>query len=250
MSRTSKAKGKRKKEKVGAVVRTFAFCLFTFSFCSCRQDMHDQPKYRPLRPVDQIGSINDGRSARPLVEGTVARGELRDDVEFYTGRIAGFAQTTANTPATSSSQMPSQAASGGTPGLQGFVAEFPLQITAADLDRGQERFNIYCSVCHGPLGDGGGVIPKRGFRKPPSYHDDRLRNAPVGYFFDVITNGFGNMPDYAVQVEPSDRWRIIAYIRALQLSQRATVADVPADKRGELNKKPEAKEGEGHQGAK
>ena len=250
MSRTSKAKGKRKKEIVTAVVRTFAFCLFSFSFCSCRQDMHDQPKYRPLRPVDQIGSINDGRSARPLVEGTVARGELRDDVEFYTGRIAGFAQTMGNTPATSSSQASSQAASAGTPGLQGFVVEFPMQITAADLDRGQERFNIYCSVCHGPLGDGGGVIPKRGFRKPPSYHDDRLRNAPVGYFFDVITNGFGNMPDYAAQVEPSDRWRIIAYIRALQLSQRATVADVPADKRGELNKKPEAKEGEGHQGAK
>ena len=94
------------------------------------------------------------------------------------------------------------------------------------------------------------MIPKRGFRKPPSYHDDRLRNAPVGYFFDVITNGFGNMPDYAAQVEPSDRWRIIAYIRALQLSQRATVADVPADKRDELKKKPEAKEVDGHEGVK
>ncbi|HXI93757.1 MAG TPA: cytochrome c [Blastocatellia bacterium] len=249
MSRTSKEKGKRKKEKAAAASRTLAFCLLTFSFCSCRQDMHDQPKYRPLRPVDQIGSINDGRSARPLVEGTVPRGELRDDVEFYSGKIAGSGQTAA-TPAASVSQTPGQSASGGTPGLQGFVAEFPMQITAADLDRGQERFNIYCSVCHGPLGDGGGMIPKRGFRKPPSYHDERLRNAPVGYFFDVITNGFGNMPDYAAQVEPSDRWRIIAYIRALQLSQRATVADVPADKRGELNKKPEAKEGEGHQGAK
>src|SRR5712664_2106786 len=104
MSKTSKEKGKRKKEKLAAMVRTFSFCLFTFSFCSCRQDMHDQPKYRPLRPVDQIGSINDGRSARPLVEGTVARGELRDDVEFYTGKIAGFAQMMA----TSSSQVPSQ----------------------------------------------------------------------------------------------------------------------------------------------
>ena len=224
--------------------------LATLVFTACRQDMHDQPKYRPLRPVDQIGSINDGRSARPLVEGTVARGELRDDVEFYTGKIAEFRQTMPNTPATSSGAAPSQGASGVTPGLQGFVGEFPMQITAADLDRGQERFNIYCSVCHGPLGDGGGVIPKRGFRKPPSYHDDRLRNAPVGYFFDVITNGFGNMPDYAGQVEPSDRWRIIAYIRALQLSQRATLADVPADKRDELNKKPEAKEREAHQGAK
>jgi len=220
------------------------------AFSACRQDMHDQPKYRPLRPVDQIGSINDGRSARPLVEGTVARGELRDDVEFYTGKIARSGQTMENAPASSSSQVPGQPASGGAPGLQGFVTEFPMQITAADLDRGQERFNIYCSVCHGPLGDGGGMIPKRGFRRPPSYHDDRLRNAPVGYFFDVITNGFGNMPDYSAQVEPADRWRIIAYIRALQLSQRASVADVPADSRGELNKKPEAKEGEGHEGVK
>jgi mono/diheme cytochrome c family protein len=246
MLRTSKAKGKRKKEKVAAVVRTFAFCLFTFSFCSCRQDMHDQPKYRPLRPVEQLGTINDGRSARPLVEGTVARGELRDDVEFYTGKIAGARLTIDKMPAISSSQLPGQPASGASPGLQGFVAAFPMEITATDLDRGQERFNIYCSVCHGPLGDGGGMIPKRGFRKPPSYHDDRLRNAPVGYFFDVITNGFGNMPDYSAQVEPADRWRIIAYIRALQLSQRATVSDVPADKRTELNKKPEAAEGEGH----
>lgn len=231
-------------------LRSSILVLAAFSFSACRQDMHDQPKYRPLRPVDQIGSINDGRSARPLVEGTVARGQLRDDVEFYTGKIARFGQMVDKMPATSSSQMPGQPASGAAPGLQGFVTEFPRQITAADLDRGQERFNIYCSVCHGPLGDGGGMIPKRGFRKPPSYHDDRLRNAPVGYFFDVITNGFGNMPDYSAQVEPADRWRIIAYIRALQLSQRASVADVPADKRGELNKKPQAKAGESHEGAK
>ncbi len=231
-------------------LRSSLLILAAFAFSACRQDMHDQPKYIPLRPVDQIGSINDGRSARPLVEGTVARGELRDDVEFYTGRLAGSGQAVATTSAASSGQMNSQSASGTTPGLQGFVTEFPRQITAADLDRGQERFNIYCSVCHGPLGDGGGMIPKRGFRKPPSYHDDRLRNAPVGYFFDVITNGFGNMPDYSAQVEPADRWRIIAYIRALQLSQRASVADVPADKRDELNKKPEAKEGANHEGVK
>jgi mono/diheme cytochrome c family protein len=206
--------------------------------------MHDQPKYRPLRPVDQIGTINDGRSARPSLEGTVARGELRDDIEFYTGKLAGFNQNTTKSSAEPASQSADQSGSAATPELQGFVTEFPFQITEADLNRGQERFNIYCSVCHGPLGDGGGMIPKRGFRKPPSYHDDRLRKAPIGYFFDVITNGFGNMPDYSAQVEPIDRWRIIAYIRALQLSQSASVADVPPDKRAELNKKPETQEGE------
>jgi mono/diheme cytochrome c family protein len=211
---------------------------------ACRQDMHDQPKYRPLRPVDQIGTINDGRSARPSLEGTVARGELRDDVEFYTGKLAGFNQNAPASSAGPASQGADQSGSAATPELQGFVTDFPFQITEANLNRGQERFNIYCSVCHGPLGDGGGMIPKRGFRKPPSYHDDRLRKAPIGYFFDVITNGFGNMPDYSAQVEPIDRWRIIAYIRALQLSQSASVADVPPDKREELNKKPETQEGE------
>jgi mono/diheme cytochrome c family protein len=214
---------------------------------ACRQDMHDQPKYRPLRPVEQVGTINDGRSARPAIEGTVARGELKDDVEFYTGKLAGFNQNAAKSSAGTASQTTDQSAAAGTPELQGFVTEFPFQITANDLNQGQERFNIYCSVCHGPLGDGGGMIPKRGFRKPPSYHDDRLRKAPVGYFFDVITNGFGNMPDYSAQIEPIDRWRIIAYIRALQLSQSATLADVPPDKRGELNKKPDTQEGESNQ---
>ena len=212
---------------------------------ACRQDMHDQPKYRPLRPVDQVGTINDGRSARPSLEGTVARGELRDDVEFYTGKLAGFNQNATKSSAGPASQSADQSGGAATPELQGFVTEFPFQITEDDLNKGQVRFNIYCSVCHGPLGDGGGMIPRRGFRKPPSYHDDRLRKAPIGYFFDVITNGFGNMPDYSAQVEPIDRWRIIAYIRALQLSQSASVADVPPDKRGELNKKPEPQESEG-----
>jgi len=231
-------------------LRSSILVLAAFAFTACRQDMHDQPKYRPLRPVDQIGSINDGRSARPRVDGTVARGELRDDIEFYTGKVAESAQAVATMPAATPGETTGQSVPGATPVLKGFVTAFPMTITAADLDRGQQRFNIYCAVCHGPLGDGGGMVPKRGFRKPPTYHDDRLRNAPVGYFFDVITNGFGNMPDYSAQVEPADRWRIIAYIRALQLSQRASVADVPADKRGELDKKPEGKEGAGHEGAK
>jgi hypothetical protein len=230
--------------------RSSIVVLALLVFTGCRQDMHDQPKYRPLRPVEQIGTINDGRSARPRVEGTVARGELRDDVEFYTGRVARSGLTPENATPSSPRQLAGQPVSGGASGMQQFVAEFPMQISARDLDIGQERFNIYCSVCHGPLGDGGGIVPRRGFRRPPTYHDDRLRNAPVGYFFDVITNGFGNMPDYSAQVDPADRWRIIAYIRALQLSQRASVADVPPDKRGELNKKPDAKEGQAHEGAK
>ena len=210
-----------------------------FAFSACRQDMHDQPKYRPQRPIDQIGSINDGTSARPQVEGTVARDQLRDNVEFYTGKLRN-APATASTPAQASaaptpntatnSQGPQNAA----PTYQGFVTEFPMPISAADLDRGQERFNIYCSVCHGRLGDGSGMIVKRGFRRPPSFHEERLRSAPIGYFFDVETNGFGAMPDYASQIPPEDRWRIISYIRALQLSQRATIADVPAGERGKL----------------
>ena len=202
--------------------------------------MHDQPKYRPLRPVDSFGAIKDERSARPLVEGTVARDQLREDVEFYTGKVAGAASTAAPQPAASPQ--------GSTPGAQqtyqGFVTEFPIAITAAGLDRGQERFSIYCSLCHGSTGEGNGMIVRRGFRRPPSYDEERLRQAPPGYFFDVITNGFGTMPDYASQISPEDRWKIVAYIRALQLSARATVADVPADQRGRLSNDAKKQEGE------
>ncbi|MFY9555735.1 MAG: cytochrome c [Blastocatellia bacterium] len=215
------------------------FVATVLAFAACRQDMHDQPKYRPLRPVDQIGSITDERSARPLVEGTVARDQLREDVEFYTGKLRGTTQNAA-APISAQQTAPSSQAGAAPAGqsaaqYQGFVTEFPIPIAEADLDRGQERFNIYCAVCHGRLGDGSGMIVKRGFRRPPSFHDERLRSAPIGYFFDVETNGFGAMPDYASQIPPEDRWRIIAYIRALQLSQRATVADVPPDQREKLS---------------
>jgi mono/diheme cytochrome c family protein len=163
----------------------------------CRQDMHDQPRYKPLAQSD---FYPDQRSARAPVEGTVARGQLREDVYFYTGKI------------------------GNNPG--DFM---PFPVSEEVLIRGRERFNIYCAPCHSRLGDGNGVVPSRGFpRKPPSYHIERLRKAPLGYFFDVITNGFGIMPDYASQIPPGDRWRIIAYIRALQLSQGASMTDVPA----------------------
>ena len=120
---------------------------------------------------------------------------------------------------------------------------FPMAVTNEVMARGQERFNVFCSPCHGPTGEGNGMVVQRGFRKPPSFHDDRLRNAAAGYFFDVMTHGFGAMQDYASQVPVTDRWAIAAYIRALQLSQRATIADVPADRRADLDR-PVAAAGE------
>lgn len=162
----------------------------------CRIDMHIQPYYRPLSKSEFFA---DGRSARLPVEGTVARGDLREDAYFYTGKING------------------------NPGEY-----MPFPVTQAVLERGRNRFNIYCTPCHGRVGDGNGFIPSRGFRRPPSYHIDRLRKVPIGYFFDTMTNGFGVMPDYSAQIAPRDRWAIAAYIRALQLSQNATAADLPA----------------------
>jgi len=164
----------------------------------CRQEMYDQPKIKPLAESDFYPDL---RSARPQVEGTVARGQLHADAYLYTGKING------------------------NPGDY-----MPFPITEADLARGHERFNIYCAPCHSRLGDGNGMVPQRGYKHPPTYHQDRLRKAPLGYFFDVMTNGYGVMPDYAAQVSPEDRWRIVAYIRALQLSQNATVADAAGEK--------------------
>jgi mono/diheme cytochrome c family protein len=161
----------------------------------CRLDMHVQPKYLPLSKSD---FFPDERSARPVIPGTVARGDLRENTYFYTGKF------------------------GDTPGDY-----MPFPVNEDVLARGRERFNIYCAPCHSRLGDGNGMIPQRGFRRPPSYHIERLRKAPLGYFFDIMTNGFGAMPDYASQIPPRDRWCIVAYIRALQLSQNATSAEVP-----------------------
>ena len=173
----------------------------------CRQDMHDQPRYKPLAGTEFFG---DGRSARPVVEGTVARGQLRIDSTRYTGKLEGQE-----------------------------VDVFPFPITREDLARGQQRFNIYCSPCHSRIGDGNGMVVRRGFRQAASYHTERLIKAPVGHFFDVITNGFGAMPSYASRVEPDDRWRIAAYIRVLQLSENATINDVPRDQRSGLEAAPQ-----------
>ena len=161
----------------------------------CRNDMHDQPRFKPLAKSD---FYEDLRASRAPVEGTIARGQLHEDTYFYTGKI------------------------GANPGDY-MPAEVP--VNEATLERGRERFNIYCAPCHSRVGDGNGMIPQRGYRHPPTYHQDRLRKAPLGYFFDVMTNGFGAMPDYAMQITPEDRWKIVAYIRALQLSQNATSAD-------------------------
>jgi mono/diheme cytochrome c family protein len=183
-------------------VSSVILCVLCAAAAGCRQDMHDQPKYVPLR---QSSFFNDSRSARPLVEGTVARGQLRDDELMFTGKVKGEDATV-----------------------------FPMPVDAAVMARGQERFNIYCSPCHGRTGLGDGMIVRRGYRRPPSLHQDRLRNAPVGHFFDVMTNGFGAMPDYAAQIRAADRWAIAAYIRALQLSEHATLADVPAADRSQI----------------
>ena len=169
---------------------------------ACRQDMHDQPKYIPLR---QSAFFNDARSARPVVEGTVARGQLNEDELLYTGKVKGED-----------------------------AAVFPMRVDAAVMARGQQRFNIYCAPCHGRTGQGDGMVVRRGYRRPPSMHQDRLRGAPAGHFFDVMTNGFGAMPDYAAQIKAEDRWAIVAYIRALQLSEHAALTDVPAADRSRI----------------
>ena len=169
----------------------------------CRQDMHDAPRYEAF---EASASFADNRASRTAPAGTVARGWLRDDEALYTGKVAG--QT---------------------------VEAFPFAITHADLQRGQQRFNIYCTPCHGRIGDGNGMVVQRGYRQAASFHQDRLRQERVGYFYDVITNGFGAMPDYATQIPVRDRWLIVAYVRTLQLSQHATVEDVPAGSRAELD---------------
>jgi hypothetical protein len=179
-----------------AKLMSAASLLLLFVLAGCRTDMQDQPKFIPLRKSD---FYDDHRSSRPVIVGTVARGQLRDDTYFYTGMVGRDV---------------------------GNVMPFP--VTRDVLARGQERYNIYCSPCHSELGDGNGMIVQRGYRRPPSYHIDRLRQAPLGHFYDVISNGFGAMPDYSAQVAPADRWAIIAYIRALQYSQNAPAGSVPA----------------------
>ena len=197
------------KKLIGAKRRTIplTFALLPLTLLvvlssGCRQDMHDAPRYDPY---EKSAFLPNSSSAQPLVAGTVSRTSapgvaLNEDELLHTGK------------------------------LNGQIADvFPFAITRADLDRGQERFNIYCSPCHGATGEGNGMVVQRGYRQAANYHIDRLRLMSIGYFVDVMTNGFGAMPDYKAQITADDRWRIAAYVRALQLSHAAAEKDVPAD---------------------
>ncbi len=170
----------------------------------CRQDMADQPKNTPLSPSS---FFEDGRSERPLIDNTVPRGSLADDALFV--------------PKDSN--------------------VFPLPLTMDLMDRGQERFKIFCTPCHGLQGDGNGMVVMRGMKRPPTYHQPRLREVPNGYIFDVITNGFGQMQGYSAQIPPRDRWAIVAYVRALQLSRNAPASELPEDLRQKLSQGGSAK---------
>jgi mono/diheme cytochrome c family protein len=215
-------KAMERKKMIGeAAVRRAVLVLLSAAgmllLAGCREDMHEQPKFIPLRENDFYA---DQRSARPTIAGTIARGQLQDDPLLYTGKVNGKD-----------------------------ADEFPFAITDKDLARGRERFNIYCSPCHSQLGDGNGMISQRGLKNPPSFYDPRLLKAPVGHFFDAMTNGWGAMGDYSAQVPVADRWRIAAYIRALQLSRTAKPGDVPAGERvvvrGEVARGGGAAAGEG-----
>jgi hypothetical protein len=175
-----------------------AVCALLLAGCSLKQDMALQPKNKPLSPSD---FFQDGRSVRPLIENTVARGSLAND--------ALFVPKESNT--------------------------FPLPVNLELLDRGEGRYKIFCTPCHGLQGDGNGMVAVRGMKHPPTFHQERLRQSPTGYFYDVITNGFGAMYGYSAQIPPRDRWAIIAYVRALQLSRDAKVSELPAALRQQLD---------------
>jgi mono/diheme cytochrome c family protein len=188
-------------------MRRSALLAALFALCAgCREDMQDQPRYKPLAAST---FFIDGRSARPIPPGAVARDQGSADDVVHTGSTNGV-----------------------------YADTIPLPLNQALLERGRERFDIYCSPCHGYLGDGDGMVARRGFKIPPSLHHDRVRYAPPGYLFQVITNGYGAMGDYANQIATEDRWAIVAYLRALELSRNATVADVPPQERGGLEARP------------
>lgn len=212
MSR-SKSKVQSPKPKIR---RPAAYCLLLTVYCllavgcGVRFDMQDQPRYKTYKKSD---FFSDGRASREMPEGTIARGQLKENKAFHTGKI--------DNPDPNVQVATSTNAAGNTivTSFPNAIDEFPIPVTRELVERGQDRYNIYCIVCHGPVGSGDGMIVRRGFSPPPTYHDDRLRNAPVGHFFDVITNGWGKMNGYAAVLPAADRWAIVAYIRTLQVSQ-------------------------------
>jgi mono/diheme cytochrome c family protein len=226
----------------------FILCLL---LAGCQQKMARQPSYRPLEPSEFFA---DGRASRPLVAGTVPRGVPREDDRLLTGRVSARHDVTTAAAVIGLGAGPGLTAlapltAADRPDLE-YVTTFPIRIDRAALERGQQRFDIFCAVCHDRTGNGNGKIVERGYTHPPSYVTDYsrgldrrgvkvlLRDAPVGYFFEIVTQGYGAMADYSQQVTPEDRWKIISYIRALQLSQHAQVNDLPAAVRQELEKQP------------
>jgi mono/diheme cytochrome c family protein len=192
-------------KKNSSIPAILGVVIFGALLCAtaCRQDMQDQPKYKPLAE-DRF--FADGRSARPIPAGTIARDELNDDDALHTGEANGT-----------------------------FLASIPVPVNVELLRRGRDRFDIYCSPCHGRLGDGNGMVAQRGLRAPANFHTDRLRSVPPGYIYQVITNGYGAMGDYDDQIPVNDRWAIVAYVRALQLSRNANVNEVPASAQAEMD---------------
>lgn len=176
--------------------------LAALSMTGCMRDMQNQPKYKNLRGSDFFAN---GQSVRAQEEGTLAQGQLRQDPHFFEGKVNGE-----------------------------FVKNFPIPVDRPLLERGRERFDIFCAVCHGKTGEGDGMVVQRGFPTPPSYHIDRLRESPDGYFYDVITNGFGRMYGYASEIEPRDRWAIVAYVRALQRSRHTALGELSEAEREAL----------------
>jgi mono/diheme cytochrome c family protein len=203
-----------------------AVCLV--AFIGCRQKMDVQPKYLPL---EKSTFFKDGRASRPLVEGTVARGQLQAGNPLYTGlKNPPEDEPVATDSSAGANAIESPIRHPFNPdNLSLYVDRLPVPVTAELLDRGQQRYTIFCSVCHDARGTGHGVVVRRGFSPPPSYHIDRLRDAPVGYIFEIVTHGYGSMPSHAEQIPPRDRWAIAAYVKTLQLSQRVSLADLPPD---------------------
>lgn len=243
--------------------RRAAYCLLPAAICllltGCRIDMQDQPRYEYYEPGDKK-FFPDGASSRATVEGTVPRqtGQYRDrDDYFYTGKAAGGVG--ASVPTTQAGAAAAALAdvrgnvSGNAPGAPAATATggpdvFPIPIDKAALERGRNRFQIFCTACHGATGEGDGMIVRRGFQKPPSFYDDRLQEntTPAAHFFDVITNGWGAMPDYSAQIAPEDRWKIIAYLRALQLSRRLKLEELSPAEQDEVRKAAQQRPADGH----